>query len=1205
MSLTLSGAQDRWRRRWRPLRFEWLENRRLLAGDLLDQDDPLTSPEDDPAAETASTMNVYPLVETPIHGDTRHKPQSKVWLHDDRWWTVAADDSGTWLRRLDGLAWTPVLRLSTEDYKADVKPIGDVAHVFLFGGGTSYLASVQYVPDALGTYQFWSQRPGLSVVSLGSGVETGTIDVDSLGRMWVASDAETDVEVRYSDYPYATWSDPIIVAQGIDTDDISVVTAMADDSIGVLWSDQVTQRFGFRVHHDGDAPELWSADEVPAAQSALDAGAGMADDHLNVAVASDGTLYAAVKTGYDTAGFTRIGLLVRRPSGAWDPLYEVDTVGTRPIVVLSEVQDRLLVVYRESDESGPIVYRESSLSSIAFGPKQTLIPGDSQNNVSSIKDNFTDQLVVIATGDGMLTGVLLADGPPQNRAPVVDAGLDRTIFDVQTVDLDADVDDDGLPVPANLATTWTLAGGPVGGAVTFGDASSPDTTAAFTAVGDYVLRLTANDGELETFDEVTISVVPTPVNQPPTVDAGPDQTIYEYEFAVLNGTVSDDGLPWPPTLTTTWTVLQTPVGGTVTFADASMVDTTAAFSTPGEYTLRLTAGDGEQETYDDLAVTVEKTPSIVTRTFRDGVNGYTETRDAGIKSDQPDKNYSANSSLQLHGTLDRAALLKWDLSEIPAGNRVQSVTLAVNALDRSRSVYQVYAVKRDWAEDQVTWNSAAAGDPWEIPGVQGGSDRGSEVLGTITAPATGPVTVEFNAAGVALVQSWIDDPATNFGVVLQNYDNTDGLKFSSRESTTAAVRPQLTVTYAAPHVNSPPVLPPIGNKSVDEGNRLSFAVSAIDADQDDVLTYSAVDLPPGAAFDPETQVFDWTPSEDRDGSYDVTFSVSDGEEAVSETITITVAEANQPPVLAPIGDRVVDKGSSLNFTISATDADLVGGLPNALTYSAADLPSGATFDPSTQTFDWTPREDQVGTHDVAFHVSDGDSTVSQPVTITVGPLIFEPLADKSVDEGTLLSFAVSAADASGQPSPLVYSADGLPSGAVFDPDARTFAWTPLESQDGQYGVTFTVSNGVDTAAETITITVDEVNQPFLRSEQPDLRLDTRRKPGRHARRHVHRQRRRRYGFGDDHDHRGPTIGSNHGLLPGWRVRGRHLRRHAGHQDQARPPYEELRDRHGVGSRRRTLEGRVDPVGSRQHRPGQHRGIRFFGVRYHRENEGYL
>jgi len=871
--------------RCRPLRFEWLENRRLLAGDITNPEDLLSASADDPAGETASSMSVYPLEQIPIIGATGEKPQSKVWSHDDLWWTVTADLSGTWVRRLDALSWTPVMKLSASQYYADVKKVGDVAHVLLDRGSTSYLASIEYVPGNPGTYRFWSERPVLSAVSLHADVETVSVDLDSTGRMWVASDARTDVEVRYSDFPYTTWSAPIIVAQGIDSDDICVITALPDGSVGALWSDQVARRFGFRVHRDGDAPESWSADEVPASQSALDVGHGMADDHVNVAVASDGTLYAAIKTGYDTSGYPQIGLLVRRPSGAWDPLYEVDTKGTRPIVVLSELQDRVLVAYRDSDTSGPIVYRESPLSSIAFGPEQTLIGGTSVNNVSSIKHNFSDQLVAIAAGDGVLAGSLLSTTPPENRAPIVDAGPDQTIFDVQTID--------------------------------------------------------------------------------------------------LQGVVTDDGLPWPPTLTTLWTVQNAPLGSTVAFADASTIDTTATFSEPGVYTLRLTADDGQQQGYDDLSVTVEKTPTMVTRTFQDGVEGYNQTRDAGIKSDQPVKNYAADDSLQLHGTIDRAALLKWDLSAIPVGERIASAALTVNVTDRSKDVYQIYAVKRDWREDEVTWNAVASGDPWEIPGVQGNSDRGAEVLGTITAPQTGSVTVELNAAGVAAVRSWVDDPATNFGIVLQNYGNGDGLRFSSREAVTAALRPALTVTSAIPNDNTPPVLSPIGDKSVDEGMLLSFVISATDDDLGDVLTYSAADLPAGAFFDPNTRAFGWIPAEDQDGTHPIAFTFSDGTDAVTETITITVGEVNQSPSLAPIGDRTASVGNLLSLTISATDADLVGGLPNTLTYSATDLPAGATFDPDTQTFAWAPSAAQMGTHDVTFGVGDGVATDFETIAITV------------------------------------------------------------------------------------------------------------------------------------------------------------------------------------------------------------------------------
>ena len=87
----------------------------------------------------------------------------------------------------------------------------------------------------------------------------------------------------------------------------------------------------------------------------------MADDHIHLAVASDGTLYAAVKTSYDSSGYPRMCLLVRRPSGVWDNLYQVDTIGTRPIVMINEAAGKLIVAYTQSDSGGNIYFKESPL----------------------------------------------------------------------------------------------------------------------------------------------------------------------------------------------------------------------------------------------------------------------------------------------------------------------------------------------------------------------------------------------------------------------------------------------------------------------------------------------------------------------------------------------------------------------------------------------------------------------------------------------------------------------------------------------------------------------------------------------------------------------------------------------------------------------------------------------------------------------------
>jgi hypothetical protein len=185
-----------------------------------------------------------------------------------------------------------------------------------------------------------------------------------------------------------------------------------------------------------------------------------------------------------------------------------------------------------------------------------------------------------------------------NSAPTVNAGPDQTITLPAAAALSGTAGDDGLPNPPGaLTTTWSKVSGP--GAVTFGNAAARATSASFSMSGSYRLLLTANDGAVSTTDEIVVTVN-AGVNQAPSVNAGPDQSITLPASATLNGSASDDGLP--ATLTTTWSKVSGP--GMVTFGNVSALVTTATFSTAGSYTLRLTASDGALSSTDDIAVIV-------------------------------------------------------------------------------------------------------------------------------------------------------------------------------------------------------------------------------------------------------------------------------------------------------------------------------------------------------------------------------------------------------------------------------------------------------------------------------------------------------------------------------------------------------------------------------------------------------------------------
>ncbi|MCB4755889.1 MAG: hypothetical protein LHV69_02475, partial [Elusimicrobia bacterium] len=245
-----------------------------------------------------------------------------------------------------------------------------------------------------------------------------------------------------------------------------------------------------------------------------------------------------------------------------------------------------------------------------------IIPPDQLNATGFFTDPGTYQLKLkaddgaLSTEDSLLVRVYPAG--TINQAPQIEAGADQTItLPVNSVSLDAAVTDDGLPDPPGVYTTqWEKVSGPE--AVTFGDASQVDTTAQFSEAGVYVLKLTANDSDKSAFDTVQITVRSNPAdNQAPQVSVVADQTVITLPLnhANLDGTVTDDGLPMPPGMvTTTWTQVGGPAGQ-VSFANASSQDTTATFTAPGAYTLRLTAFDGALTRQADVAITVNSNPA--------------------------------------------------------------------------------------------------------------------------------------------------------------------------------------------------------------------------------------------------------------------------------------------------------------------------------------------------------------------------------------------------------------------------------------------------------------------------------------------------------------------------------------------------------------------------------------------------------------------
>src|SRR5262245_1272994 len=194
---------------------------------------------------------------------TGEKPQSKAWYHDGTWWAILHGPSGLAFYEKSVTTWAKcsfidaVLLPSGE---ADVKWDGSKLQVLAYANTPRYF---EYTYDS--STRVWNLVPGFPVsVPRPSGSETMVLESDSSGRVWVTAEGNRAVNVYYTtSADHRTWSqNPVILQTGIDLDDITSIVAFGGDKIGVFWSDQARDEFGFRIHRDGDDPTVWQPTEI-------------------------------------------------------------------------------------------------------------------------------------------------------------------------------------------------------------------------------------------------------------------------------------------------------------------------------------------------------------------------------------------------------------------------------------------------------------------------------------------------------------------------------------------------------------------------------------------------------------------------------------------------------------------------------------------------------------------------------------------------------------------------------------------------------------------------------------------------------------------------------------------------------------------------------------------------------------------------------
>ncbi len=268
-------------------------------------------------------------------------------------------------------------------------------------------------------------------------------------------------------------------------------------------------------------------------------------------------------------------------------------------------------------------------------------------------------------------------------------------------------------------------------------------------------------------------------------------------------------------------------------------------------------------------------------------------------------------------------------------------------------------------------------------GVTLSTDKNVPVDGTVTCTDQENDTLTLRVGAAPLsgdVTSF--DPDTGDFTYTPDHDVTGSDTFTviandgSLDSAPALVG--IGVDNVAPVCSDP--TPGTGN----EDTLVTGSLSCTDANLD-TMSYLVVGQPAhgGAAINPTTGHWTYTPDQDYNGSDTFTIAASDGaDQSNSATVDITLNPVNDAPVCTPdtsSGNEETDQSG----TVVCTDVDLGGG---SLLYANPVGPSKGTitsFDTATGAWTYHPNTNRTGTDTFKVTAKDDLLATSAAVTITL------------------------------------------------------------------------------------------------------------------------------------------------------------------------------------------------------------------------------
>lgn len=230
-------------------------------------------------------------------------------------------------------------------------------------------------------------------------------------------------------------------------------------------------------------------------------------------------------------------------------------------------------------------------------------------------------------------------------------------------------------------------------------------------------------------------------------------------------------------------------------------------------------------------------------------------KDTYIYEAYPDKNYDSASFIAVGRsavTLKRVrALLYFSVPSYLSSYEIVSAKLVLTIssthnFELNSLPFWIFRVTHYWYESTTTWNKRSSTTPWDTPGGDFSTDGPDEYgsYAKFTVYKNDPVGKKIEIDITPLVEAWVYQGKTNYGLIIRHSYHKGTVHFYDRETSDVSKKPKVIITYKKPKIKLTSIT---YTRTINQGGNTYFTLTADYqvVDKDTLGVYPQGSIPTG------------------------------------------------------------------------------------------------------------------------------------------------------------------------------------------------------------------------------------------------------------------------------------------------------------------------------------------------------------------------